>query len=273
LSVYGNTNGDGTPIQPDSIFPGNIGAGAGWEGAANFSGISPWIIPYYAGADNFLLGVTGNLKFTGTNWYTSTDASNNGGWGWLGPNDGSVALYSVPTSTPAAGQTVTPAALVNDKVIAVDTSGNITLKGNVGLAGAASPSNPVRLMIGQNADAVNSQIEINSASGQHEDIQFNLNGANSAYIVNNNSGSPVHNIPNNSFGLAAGAYALSLSTNNGEAIHVTPVGVITANGNNLPTAEGTPSAGYATCWKTVGTNPTLGYCSTVVGATGTCTCN
>jgi len=145
--------------------------------------------------------------------------------------------------------------------------------GNVGI-GVAPYANPVRLAIGSTSDAINNQVQLNANSGQWVGAQLNINGWNNAWFLLNNSGSAVYGIPNSAVGIntSSGA-ALSLGANGAEAIHVTPAGVITANGNNLPTAEGTPTAGYATCWKTVGTNPTIGYCSTVVGATGTCTCN
>jgi hypothetical protein len=41
----------------------------------------------------------------------------------------------------------------------------------------------------------------------------------------------------------------------------------------VPLKSGSPSVGHATCWKTTGTTPTLGYCSTAPDATGACTCN
>lgn len=38
-------------------------------------------------------------------------------------------------------------------------------------------------------------------------------------------------------------------------------------------ATGSPTAGQAVCWKTVGTTSTLGQCTSVVGAGGACTCS
>ena len=100
LTAVGNTSE--TELYLMNKFPSPVETNARGVGAA-------YLMPY--NGPN-LTGFGGSLYFDGTNYRTQTDGGSNGGFGFLGSfASGSSCLYSIPTSKPTSGQTISPSNL------------------------------------------------------------------------------------------------------------------------------------------------------------------
>jgi hypothetical protein len=64
------------------------------------------------GSPAFLGGLTDNLGYNGTNFVTATDLTNNGGGMFVGGHNGQLSLITIPTASPATGQTIPQASIV-----------------------------------------------------------------------------------------------------------------------------------------------------------------
>ena len=110
--IFGNSSTT-DPQAPDQRMIGDLSIWSGKVGAY----IAPHVVPDYAAANAFLMGLGGNLRFDGTNWQTGTDGTNNAAFGYLGNNtgDGYSCIYSIPTGgTPAtSGQTIPQSSIQN----------------------------------------------------------------------------------------------------------------------------------------------------------------
>ena len=173
MTFFGNTNAGADP--PDNSFYGGIAA---FSNASSM--IAPWMVPSFGLRNRFLFGFGGNMRFDGSNWSCGSDTANNGCWGWLGSNDGSVGLYSIPTTNPASNQSLSSDVLaqhrvmfISDGTVDVDrvrtqtlwVEGSLTIGGKtiLGSDGSLSTTHltlpdvpPGELVVGQAGDPVSS---------------------------------------------------------------------------------------------------------------------
>ena len=116
IIASGNTDGN-TAV--DTVLGGNVGSSVVAQ-----NGMSPWVIPQFGTTAGFLMGHTNNIFWDGTAFHLRTDTAQNGGFGWLGPEDGTGGFYSVPTNgTPASDQTISAGSLASHKLIGFSSTG------------------------------------------------------------------------------------------------------------------------------------------------------
>ena len=127
---FGNTNSNGTGT-PNSMFLGDVATFA--PGSSN---PAAWMIPGRGAAANFKFGYGLNCHWSGSAWQFDTDGANNGGTCLFAPGaTGDLDLYTVPTNTPASGQSLTPAQLENFKRVRFNAAGAVQFFGNVSTTG------------------------------------------------------------------------------------------------------------------------------------------
>ena len=173
MAFFANTNPGGDA--PDNILYGGTAVFSNMSSA-----IAPWMIPSLGARSGFLFGFGGNLHFDGANWRCSSDTANNGCWGWLGSQDGSVGLYSIPTANPMGPQSISSADLIQYRAFSVShgivdlgpvttkslsVEGDLTIGGKsmFGSDGSISPTHltlsdvpPGQLLAGQAGEYVTS---------------------------------------------------------------------------------------------------------------------
>jgi len=90
------------------------------------SNFGTWILSPL-GSPAFLGGITDNLGYDGTNFVTATDLTNNGAEMFVGGHNGQISLITIPTSSPATGQTIAQGSITGSTRMNIsDTSVAIT---------------------------------------------------------------------------------------------------------------------------------------------------
>jgi hypothetical protein len=112
---------------------------------------------------------------------------------------------------------------------------------------------------------------VNSTAGNAGQLQFNYVASGS---TSNSVGIGFNGVGNDLIIYNSGAVAIPALSSSSLPLCTSTGGTLTRTSCSGAVASSSITAtGYATCVKTIGPPPTLGYCSTVVSATGTCTCN
>ncbi|HVP55409.1 MAG TPA: hypothetical protein VMU45_10475 [Candidatus Eisenbacteria bacterium] len=130
---FGNTNSNASS-SPNSIFLGDVGA---YEKGASYLGT--WMVPQRGAGANYKFGLGINCHWNGSSWLFDTDGANNGGGCLFGSGaTGDIDLYTVPTSAPGSGQSLTPAQLENFKRVHFNAGGGAQFFGNLSATGSIS---------------------------------------------------------------------------------------------------------------------------------------
>lgn len=163
------------------------------------------------------------------------------------------------------GRYTSAGVFIDQPMIMLPSTGDVSLLHNLGLAGVTSPQAPLDLPTGDG---------INVGTGHGLILSVNKGGVwpKTDLLKTGFTTGPGDWVDITVPGTSAGSTKFRTSSVYGVEWGINTLGVSISSSTDLPQV-GTPTAGQAACIKAAGPPVIIGYCSTVVDVVGACTCN